>query len=180
MTAPGTVRVTGAELGYDTDLDFIFPTGLAVFKCSGGLRYHHGGTSLQELVLPVVSLRLVADTGQKIPHAMVKILNCPKMITNRAFIISIACDLHITKQDAITLRVILISGGEQVGMTGMADKAALDRSTGCITLKPGEKVSIGLILNIEGCQALRVVVQDPNTDAVLAQSDELPVKLGVQ
>ncbi len=180
VTPPGTVRVTGAELGYDTDLDFVFPTRLAVFKCSGGLRYHHGGLSLQELVVPVVSLRLTAGNDKKVPHAMVKILNCPKVITNRAFIISIACDLHISNQDSINLRVVLISGGEQVGMTGMADKAALDRSTGCITLKPGEKVSIGLMLNTEGCQTLRVVVQDPMTDAVLAQSDELPVKLGVQ
>lgn len=179
VTPPGAVRVSGAELGYDTDLDFIFPVGLAVFKCSGGLRYHHGGTSLQELVVPVVSLRLAASAPQKGHAATVKILNCPQIITNRAFIIQIACDPHIFQLDALTLRVVLISGSEQVGVTGMADKATLDRSTGCITLKPGEKVSVGLMLRADGCEKLRVVVQDPVSDAVLAQSDELPVKLGI-
>ena len=29
-TPPGTVRVSGAALGYDTNLDFVFPTGLGV------------------------------------------------------------------------------------------------------------------------------------------------------
>jgi len=32
VTPPGTVRLTGAELGYDTDLDFVFPSG------TGGLQ----------------------------------------------------------------------------------------------------------------------------------------------
>ena len=39
-TPPGTVRVSGAELGYDTNLDFVFPTGLGVFKAGGGLSFH--------------------------------------------------------------------------------------------------------------------------------------------
>jgi hypothetical protein len=35
------------------------------------------------------------------------------------------------------------------------------------------------MLQKNDCERLRVVVQDPETDAVLAQSDELPVKLGI-
>jgi hypothetical protein len=110
---------------------------------------------------------------------MVKILNCPKAITNRTFGIDIACDPHMFQREAVTLRVILVWRGEQVGATGMAHKALFDRSTGCITLKPGEKVSVGLMLSAQGCETLRIVVQDPANDAVLAQSDELPVKLGI-
>ena len=53
----GTVRVSAATLGYASDLDFVFPTGLGVFKAGGGLSYHHGGISLQELIVPVVTLR---------------------------------------------------------------------------------------------------------------------------
>ena len=53
-----------AELGYDSDLDFVFPTGLGVFKAGGGLTYHHGGTSLQEMVIPV---RHVPDSGGSEP-----------------------------------------------------------------------------------------------------------------
>ncbi|MGV8073350.1 MAG: PglZ domain-containing protein [Syntrophobacteraceae bacterium] len=179
VTPPGAVRVPGAELGYDTDLDFVFPSGLAVFKSQGGLRYHHGGMSLQEMVVPVVSLRIASATRQKTSAAMVKILNCPRVITNRTFGIDIACDPHIFQRDTVTLRAILVSGGTQVGAAGMADMAVFDRNTGCITMKAGEKVSVGLMLSAQGCASLRVVIQDPATDAVLAQSDELPIKLGI-
>lgn len=179
VTPPGAVRVSGAELGYDTDLDFVFPATLAVFKCSGGLGYHHGGSSLQEMIVPVISLRLTGATGSKVPPSTVKILNCPGVITNRAFVIQVACDLHISQQGNMSLRVVLVSGGELVGVTGMVDKADFDRSTGCITLTPGEKVSVGMMLRSDECRTLRVVVQDPATDAVLAQSNELPVKLGI-
>jgi len=57
-TPPGTVRLTGPQLGYDTDLEFVFPTGIGVFKAGGDLGYHHGGLSLQEMIIPVVSLRM--------------------------------------------------------------------------------------------------------------------------
>ena len=62
-TPPGTIRVSAAELGYDSDLDFVFPTGLGVFKAGGDLAYHHGGISLQEMVVPVVTFRIPARLG---------------------------------------------------------------------------------------------------------------------
>ena len=57
-TPHGARRVKAAELGYDSDLDFIFPSGSGVFKAGGDLAFHHGGTSLQEMVIPVVTVRL--------------------------------------------------------------------------------------------------------------------------
>jgi hypothetical protein len=36
-----------------------------------------------------------------------------------------------------------------------------------------------MMLTNDGCRSLRVVVLDARTDRVLAQSDELPVKLGI-
>ena len=53
-TPAGCVRVTASALGYDSDLDFVFPRGSGVFKAGGDLAFHHGGPSLQELVIPVV------------------------------------------------------------------------------------------------------------------------------
>lgn len=178
-TPPGAVRISGAELGYDTDLDFIFPTGLAVFKTQGGLSYHHGGISLQEMVIPVISLRMAIAAPEKTAAAQVKIFGYPKTITNRTFGIQLACDPHMFQKDSVTLRVVLVSKGEQVGETGMTVGGAFDRKTGCVTIKPGEKVSVGIMLTKDDCEMVRVVVQVPATDAVLAQSEELPVKLGI-
>jgi hypothetical protein len=36
-----------------------------------------------------------------------------------------------------------------------------------------------MMLKNDTCKAVRVVIQDPATDAVLAQSDDIPVRLGI-
>jgi hypothetical protein len=46
----------------------IFPTGLGVFKAGGGLSFHHGGFSLQELAIPVISLRMTAGKPAEAPR----------------------------------------------------------------------------------------------------------------
>ena len=63
-TPAGCVRVSAAALGYDSNLDFVFPAGSGVFKAGGDLAFHHGGPSLQELVTPVLTVRMTAaETG---------------------------------------------------------------------------------------------------------------------
>src|SRR3712207_7517832 len=49
-TPSAAVRVSGQSLGNSTDCDFVFPKGNGVFRAGGDLAFHHGGTSLQELV----------------------------------------------------------------------------------------------------------------------------------
>ncbi|MGH8655711.1 MAG: hypothetical protein ACREYE_27625, partial [Gammaproteobacteria bacterium] len=51
---------SAAALGYRSDLEFVFPNGCGVFKAGGDLAFHHGGTSLQEIILPVLTVRLKA------------------------------------------------------------------------------------------------------------------------
>jgi len=175
-TPAGTVRVAGAELGYHTDLDYVFPTGLGVFKAGGSLSFHHGGFSLQELAIPVVSLRMTAGKPAKIPCVQVRIDGCPAAVTNRTFGLKVG-DLLATEQ--LVLRVVLMAGAEEVGRMGMAVGGELDRGKGTLTLAPGTEASLGMMLTNDTCQSLRVVVLDARTDSVLAQSDDLPVKLGI-
>ena len=61
----------------------------------------------------------------------------------------------------------------------MAFDAEFDPSAGCVTLRPKTPASVGLILKRDDCKKVRIVVQDPATDRVLAQSEEIPVKLGI-
>lgn len=177
MTPPGAVRFTGAELGYDTDLDFIFPTGLAVLSTQGGLSYHHGGISLQELLAPVVTLRFppVAETQ---PGIKVLLADVPSVLTNRTFGIKVSVDPDLFTKDPIDLRIILLADGEQVGQAGMAIGGAFDRATGCVAVTPDHEASVGMLL-MRDCTSFRIVIQNPRTDAVLAQSDEIPVNLGI-
>lgn len=175
QTAAAAVRVSGAELGYQTDLDFIFPRGLAVFRSGGDLAYHHGGASLQELVIPVVSLRMPVSAEAEGTGSKVTIEGYPKVLTNRTFGLWLGRDLDMFQQDAIPMRVVLLEGGEEVGRAGMAVDAEFDRATATVYLKPGEKVSIAMMLSRDTSKKVRVVVQDPATDAVLQQSDEIEI-----
>jgi hypothetical protein len=178
-TPVGTVRVAGAELGYQTDLAFIFPVGLGVFKAGGSLSFHHGGFSLQELVVPVVSLRLAAGKPAAIPGVQVRIAECPSAVTNRTFGLKLTAVGDLLATESIALRVLLMADAEEVGRAGMAIGGDFDRERGTLTLALGKEVGVGMILTNDACQSLRVVVLDAHTDSLLAQSDALPVKLGI-
>ncbi|MFO7695730.1 MAG: PglZ domain-containing protein [Anaerolineae bacterium] len=178
-TPPGTVRVTGADLGYQTDLDFVFPTSLGVFKAAGGLCFHHGGFSLQEIVIPVLSLRMPSPESKPLKETVAQLHGIPDTITNRTFGIRVLVMPNLFAPEAVALRVVLVCGSEQVGQAGMVVGADFDRASGILRVKPGAEASIGLMLTRDDCAAIRVVVQDPATDAVLDQSEELPVRLGI-
>jgi len=178
-TPAGTVRVSGAELGYHTDLDFVFPTGLGVFKAGGGLSFHHGGVSLQELAIPVISLRVAPGKPVEVAGVQVLIEDCPVKATNRTFGLKVAAAGDLLTTEPLVLRVLLMAGAEEVGRAGMAVGGDFDRAKGTLTLALGTVAIIGMMLTNDACESLRVVVLDAHTDAVLAQSEELPVKLGM-
>ena len=180
QTPPGCLRVSGAELGYDTDLEFIFPEGLGVFRAGGDLAFHHGGISLQELVVPVVTLRLATEEAADRPGTFVQLANVPEAMTNRTIGVRVVVSGDLFQTEPVSLRVVLVSRGEEVGQAGMALDAEFDRTTGVLQVNSGAEVIVGLMLTRDDCETVRVVVQDPATDAVLDQSDELPVKLGIQ
>ncbi len=177
-TPPGAVRINGAELGYATDLDFIFPTGLGVFKASGGLVYHHGGLSLQELVVPVIQLRVPRKIVPQTTDATVIIGQVPNGLHTRTLGITLTLTGNLFTQDT-PVRPILLAGSDQVGYAGMAFGGVLDRATGCVTLKPGVEVNVGMMLTRDDCVSVRIVVQHPVTDAVLGQTDDIRVELGI-
>lgn len=57
----GARRFPFSELGWTGDGSCLFPKGLGVFRAPQGTAYVHGGLSLQELVIPVITLQLRVD-----------------------------------------------------------------------------------------------------------------------
>ena len=108
-----------------------------------------------------------------------QLFGVPDKLTNRTFGVRVLVVAELFTTDPIALRVVLVSGSEQVGQTGMAIGADFDRTSGVLHMKPGAEVSVGLMLTRDDRKSVRVVVQDPATDAVLDQSDEIPVNLGI-
>jgi hypothetical protein len=175
---PGTIRVTGAELGYDTDLDFVFPTGIGVFRAGGNLAYHHGGTSLQEMVIPVLTLRTAVPPRAAGAAGEWSLRGVPRVLNNRTFGVTIGY-AHLFDREPVTVRPVLMAGGEQAGEAGMAVDAPFDRDSKTVTIEPGRPASVAMLLRREDCTTIRVAVLDPASDAVLVQSEEIPVRLGV-
>lgn len=55
----GFLRVKASDLELGGELEFAFPLGLGTFKVKGGASsYLHGGLSLQEQVLPLLTIQV--------------------------------------------------------------------------------------------------------------------------
>jgi len=177
-TPAACLRVSGPELGYESDLDFVFPRGLAVFRAGGDLAYHHGGLSLQEMVIPVLTLRLPGKkpAGQRLRLVLEGL---PPVITNRTFGMRVSIEESSLFQETVKARLVLLASGQEVGRAGMAIDAEFDRTTGEVTIEPGASVSVAMILTRDEFRKVRIVGQDPKTDALLAQSEEIEVRLAI-
>lgn len=181
-TPAGCIRVPATSLGYDSDLEFIFPSASGVFKAGGDLAFHHGGPSLQELVIPVLSIRTRSTESEKPKASPITATGLPAAVTNRIFSVTLTfAERQMTLgATGLQVRPLLVSGGKQVGSVGMAVDAQFDRDSGCVTVEPNKAVTIAFLLSDESAVSLRVVVQDPTSDAELYRSPtDIPVRLGV-
>lgn len=181
-TPAGCVRVLASALGYVSDLEFVFPAGSGVFKGGRDLAFHHGGASLQEVLVPVLTVRTKVRESARPTAGPVTATGLPEAVTNRIFSVTLQLGEKqmILGATGMAVRPLLMSAGKQVGAVGMAIDAELDRATGCVKLQPNKPVTVAFLLTDESAASLRVVVQDPTTDAELYRSPtDIPVRLGV-
>jgi hypothetical protein len=181
-TPAGCIRVSASALGYASDLDLVFPKGCGVFKAGGDLAFHHGGPSLQEMVVPVLTVFTKAPTTDRAPTGAVSVVDVPPAITNRIFTATIrsgGANLAMFSEQRI-LRPVLIWGDKQVGAVCTVVEGAFDASTGCITVPPNVAITIAFLLSDDTAPSLRIAIQDPSTDAELYRSPaDIPIRLGV-
>ncbi len=88
-TPAGCVRVSAAALGYASDLDLVFPAATGVFRAGGDLAFHHGGPSLQELVIPVLSVRTKMRESSRPSAGPISATGLPDAVTNRIFSVTL-------------------------------------------------------------------------------------------
>jgi hypothetical protein len=187
-TSAGCVRVSATQLGYASDLELVFPAATGVFKAGGDLAFHHGGPSLQEMVIPVLTVRTkTRDSvrpGSK-QAGSIEATGLPEAVTNRIFSVTIKLppmqySLGAVPEATTQVRPLLMAAGKQVGAVGMVIDAPFDRATSTVTLEPNKPVTVAFLLSDESVASLRVVVQDPTTDAELYRSPtDIPVRLSL-
>jgi PglZ domain len=176
-TPAACVRVRARDLGNDSDLDFVFPTTSGVFKAGGDLSFHHGGPTLQEIVIPIITFRSSAVPADAGDSAELAVTSVPAAITNRMFSVKLSyASLLATDMPVMP---ILVHDDRQVGSVGMVlDGERL--ASGAVAIRPGTEATLGFQLDDDSVESLRIVVLDPATDAVLYRSAaDIPVDLGV-
>ena len=102
----------------------------------------------------------------------------PKVLNNRTFGVTIEYTSLIDREP-IAVRPVLMAGAEQVGEAGMAVDALFDRDSRSVTIEPGKPAAVAMVLRRDDCPSIRVAVLDLAVDSVLAQSEDIPVRLGV-
>jgi hypothetical protein len=130
----------------------------------------------------VLTIRLKVREGQPSGEGPITATGLPDAVTNRIFSVTLQLggpNLALFSNEVL-VRPILMSGGKQVGAVGMAIDAEFDRETGCVKLQAGRPVTVAFLLSDEDAASIRVVVQDPATDAELYRSPrDISVRLGV-
>lgn len=175
-TPPACIRVPARSLGNDSDFDLVFPTGTGVFKSGGDLAFHHGGPSLQEVVIPVLTFRsaMTEETGRGKPELALS--DVPSAITNRMF--SVKVSYQSLLGTGSPLQPVLVSEGRQVGTLGLVFGGE-SHGDDQVILEQGSEASLGFMLDDDSVTTLRIQILDPATAAVIHESPEIPVQLGV-
>lgn len=180
-TPPACVRLSAADLGYQgTDLELVVPRGTGVFKAGGSLVFHHGGLSLQELVVPVVSFELKGRDKRRsrMEGDLVILEGVPKEVTNLIFSLTVRrADLAL---EPLKIRLIVEGkAGERsltVGQAAFATKG-WDATARVLTLEGTEPVSVGIQIDDESVTELRVLVVQVGTDRTLKDTPPIPVRI---
>jgi hypothetical protein len=178
-TPVSTVRVSATQLGYDSNLDFVFPTNNSVFKAGGDLAYYHGGLSLQELLVPVLSVQMPVAVTKPLIEVKVTLFKVPAEIHNRIVTFGIKTEQSLLEEEIVIMPVLISQNGQHVGQVGMVMDAVHDVATHCVKIKSGSSCNVGIRLLREDIQTVQILIQAPDTDQILVKSDKIPVKFGI-
>lgn len=136
--APACLRKPLSAFGIGGDLELVTPYGMSTFKVAGGsTEYFHGGLSLQELVIPIVSIsagktKPLADT----PAFRWTITPGSKQISTRFFSVTVKGGASDLFSMVAPPRVrVELRAGAQIISTPIAASYGFNEITREVTMK---------------------------------------------
>jgi hypothetical protein len=165
--------VSAEKMGIRGDFPkFAAPTTLASYR--SGLLYYHGGISLQECVVPVITMQLKAAHQPALHKASVVMSykNGAKTITSRMPVIDlevVSTDIFSVENDFEILLEAHDSKGEVVGEAKAG--GAVNPATGTLTLKPRDKVQVTIKMHMEFEGKFKIKALNPTNSTVYCQVD---------
>lgn len=148
------------------------PLSMASYKA--GMLYYHGGASLQECIVPVITLQL--DAPQQAPVSQATVVlnykNGAKRITTRLPVVEISLDTQDLFSVGNDFEILLEAHDKKGNVVGEAKPGGLvNPATGTITLKPGDKVQITLKMQMEYEGKFKIKALNPSTMVAFCQLD---------
>lgn len=168
----GNHLVTSTEkMGIRGDFaKFAAPHTLAAYR--SGLLYYHGGISLQECVVPVITMQLKTSNQPTLHKASVAMSykNGAKAITTRVPVIDLAVetsDMFSTENEFEILLEAHDIKGEVVGEAKAG--GAVNPATGTLSLKPGDKLQVTIKMQMDFEGKFKIKALHPTTYTVYCQ-----------
>lgn len=185
----GTLRAPLSAFGVGGALELVTPRGLAAFKAPGsGLEYFHGGLSLQELVVPVLTIRASAAQTQPVGAAVKwKLAVGSGKITTRFVSVTVEGGGEgLLPVEPPVIRVEVRTDGKVISAPVSAS-FGFDDATGDVKLARSDEseqrvasVTVTLMIT-ETPAANRVSVHllDASTGVMLASLDKVPFSISI-
>jgi hypothetical protein len=148
------------------------PTTLAAYRA--GLLYFHGGLSLQECVVPVITMQLKASTQPSVHQATISMTyrNGAKSITTRVPVVELSVDTADMFSVGNDFEILLEAHDSKGEVVGEAKAGGLvNPATGTLTLKPGEKVQVTVRMQMDFEGKFKLKALNPTTYGTYAQLD---------
>lgn len=149
---------------------FAGPLSLATYR--SGLLYYHGGASLQECVVPVITMQLKAAGQPALTQASVALnyKNGAKRVTTRVPVIDLAVDAADMFSTDSVFEILLEAHNAKGDVVGEAKAGGVvNPATGTLTLRAGEKAQVTLKMQIEFEGKFKVKALNPKSNAIHAQ-----------
>lgn len=174
-TPTSCVRISLRDLGYTSDLDLITPRGNGVLRAGGDLAYHHGGLSLQELVVPALSFELSLAAGDVAASSGIVLQPAGERVTNRIF--SLTVQRTELALEPLALKILAIGPEGRVVGQAMHATGGWDPESKVLSLEEEGPVSVAIQLDDDTVEELRVVAVEVGTDRTVKDTEPLPVQL---
>jgi len=169
------IRASSPQLGLGGDLEFAFPNGVAGFKAKGGARaYFHGGLSLQELIIPVISINGAEAEKSAVGQHTYSVMADRSKITSRFFTIKIEYGWSgLFGEQASRVTINVKAGKSIVGRVATAVYGH-EAGTSIIALEKDKENYVTLMLE-EGIKEkyITVTIADADTGKELASTEKL-------
>lgn len=149
------------------------PRGLVPYRA--GEQYFHGGASLQECVVPVLTIRLSEeepDAGK--PNVVLSYKNGATRITTRLPVIDLLLEVKQLElfHEKPDLDILLEAHDKKSNIVGEAKAGGpVNPATGTITLSPDERIQVILKMQLEFEGRFTVKALNPTTLAAYCQID---------